>query len=269
MIPAPAMRRYSAEVPAQVIAIASLKRGAGTTTTACVLGAAASASGLRVAALDLDPRGGLSAALQRSDGMLTLADVLRGDVTLRDALLEHPSGMRVVAAHRGLAEDHPSEERLRALLRGLVEDVDLVLLDTAAHAALLPAPLAVADGIVVPAGLDILSQRGAVLTIGLARRLGVADRFRGIVVVGAEPALSPAAQGLLGSLQRSGLAFETGLAHDQTWRVTGGVPSERALASGRLLLRELAVRAAPVEAARGYAELAQGRPLAELVAASH
>src|SRR6202158_3627617 len=81
---------YSTFVPAEVITIASLKGGVGKTTSSYALCAAAAAGGLKVIAIDLDPTGGLSNALERAKRSVTVIDVLHGRVSLRDALIDHP-----------------------------------------------------------------------------------------------------------------------------------------------------------------------------------
>src|ERR1700692_3088129 len=66
---------YSTVVPAEVITIASLKGGVGKTTSSYALCAAAAAGGLKVIAIDLDPTGGLSNALERAKRRVTVIDV--------------------------------------------------------------------------------------------------------------------------------------------------------------------------------------------------
>ena len=92
-------------MPAEVITIASLKGGVGKTTSSYALCAAAAAGGLKVIAIDLDPTGGLSNALERAKRSVTVIDVLHGRVTLREALIDHPLGIRTVVSHRSLNDE--------------------------------------------------------------------------------------------------------------------------------------------------------------------
>src|SRR2546430_15042972 len=93
---------YSRPVPAEIITIASLKGGVGKTTSSYAIAAAAAAGGLRVGAIDLDPTGGLSNALEKAKRGVTVIDVLHKRGQLRDALIEHPLGIRTIAAPRSL-----------------------------------------------------------------------------------------------------------------------------------------------------------------------
>ena len=60
---------------AEIITIASLKGGVGKTTTSYALAAAAAASGLRVIAIDLDPTGGLSNALEKAKRATSIVEL--------------------------------------------------------------------------------------------------------------------------------------------------------------------------------------------------
>src|SRR5207244_5021112 len=136
-----AMCVYSTEVPAEIITIASLKGGVGKTTTSYALAAAASAGGLKVIAIDLDPTGGLSNALEKAKRTATIADVLHQRVSLQAALMDHPLGIKTVSSHRSLNDESPSEEQLRAMLDGVLEECDIVLLDTHPHEPSLVGPM--------------------------------------------------------------------------------------------------------------------------------
>ena len=106
-------------MPAEVITIASLKGGVGKTTSSYALCAAAAAGGLKVIAIDLDPTGGLSNALERAKRNVTVIDVLHGRVEAEGKLpFELPSSMDAVRAQ---LEDVPgdSAEPLFAYGHGL------------------------------------------------------------------------------------------------------------------------------------------------------
>lgn len=253
-------------MPAEIITVTSLKGGVGKTTTTYALAAAAVASGIRVIAVDLDPTGGLSNVLEKAKRGVTIADVLRGRVTLRDALIDHPLGIRTVAGHRSLNHESLLEGQLRSILEPALEDVDIVLLDTHPHEPSLLGPLAVADRIVIPTALDVLSLRAAALTVGLAQQVGALERIRGIAVTNAKRPMSRITESLLNGLTMSGLAFETVLWFSSGWvHATSGrgeLPDERLLAQAKALLAEVGTRAVPVEALRQFIRMAQGRPAA-------
>src|SRR5207244_11653540 len=107
---------YSRLVPTEIIRIASLKGGVGKTTSSYALAAAAASGGLRVVAIDLDPTGGLSNVLEKARRTVTVIDVLRNRVSLRDALIEHPLGIRTVAAPRSLNDEARSADQLPRML---------------------------------------------------------------------------------------------------------------------------------------------------------
>jgi cellulose biosynthesis protein BcsQ len=250
-------------VPAEIITIASLKGGVGKTTTTYALAAAASSSGLRVVAIDLDPTGGLSNALEKSKKPTTIADVLHGRVSLREALIDHPLGIQTVAGHRSLNHEPLLENQLRAIIAPILEEVDVILLDTHPHEPSLLGPMAVADRIVIPTALDLLSLRAAALTVGLAQQVGVLERIRGIVVSNAKRPLSRITESLLNGLTVSGLAFETVLWFSSGWVVAtsgkGELPDPLLLDQAKMLLHEVATRPVPVDSLRSFIAMAQGR----------
>ncbi|HKR98864.1 MAG TPA: AAA family ATPase [Candidatus Dormibacteraeota bacterium] len=250
-------------MPTEVITIASLKGGVGKTTTSYALAAAAVSGGLRVVAIDLDPTGGLSNVLEKAKRSVTIADVLQGRVTLEEALVEHPLGIRTVAGHRSLNDEALPAAQLREIFEPVRDSADLILLDTHPHEPSLLGPMAVADRIVIPTALDILSLRAAALTVGLAQQVGTIDKIRGIVVTNAKRPMSRLTESLLNGLTMNGLAFETVLWYSSAWvQATSGrgeLPERELLDQTKLLLREVAVRPAPVEALRRFIAMAQGR----------
>jgi cellulose biosynthesis protein BcsQ len=257
-------------VPAEVITIASLKGGVGKTTCSYALGAAAAAGGLRVVAIDLDPTGGLSNALEKAKRQVTVIDVLHNRVSLKDALIDHPLGIRTVAAHRSLNDEALTAEQLSSMLVEVRDECDIVMLDTHPHEPSLLGPMAVADRIIIPTKLDILSLRAAALTVGLARQLGVLERIRGIAVTDAKRPMSRITESLLNGLTLSGLAFETVLWYSPGWVLAtsgrGELPDGELLTQSKMLLREVATRSSPEEALRHFITMAQGRQARQLSA---
>jgi cellulose biosynthesis protein BcsQ len=250
-------------MPAEVITVASLKGGVGKTTTSYALAAAAAARHLRVIAIDLDPTGGLSNALERAKRTVTIADVLRGRCTLQEALIDHPLGIRTVAGHRSLNHEPLLEGQLRSILEPVRDEADIILLDTHPHEPSLLGPIAAADRIVIPTALDILSLRAAALTVGLAQNLNALERIRGIVVSNAKRPLSRITESLLNGLTMSGLAFETVLWFSSGWVIAtsgkGELPDDALLEMAKSLLQEVATRPVPVDALRQFITMAQGK----------
>jgi len=250
-------------VTAEIITIASLKGGAGKTTTAYALACAAGVTGLRALALDLDPAFGLTAALGLSPRPATIADAVHGG-DLDAALQQHPLGVHAVAADRRLTGDAPQAERLRALLWEARSRYDVIVLDASPDEAAMLGPVDVADHIVVPAALDILSMRAAALTAALVDAAGALDRVSGLAVTDPSRPMSAAERSVLAGLQRHGLALETQLMARRSWpsASTAATDPEVAgmLTAGKLLLREVATRSAPPGALRHFIALARSRP---------
>jgi cellulose biosynthesis protein BcsQ len=250
-------------VAAEIITIASLKGRVGKTTVSRALAAAASAGGLQVLAIDLDPTGGANNSREKAKAAATMADVLAGQMAVKDAFIEHPMGGQAAASQRNLGVETNPEAALRHALESVLDEYNVVLLDTHPDEAALFGPMAVADRIIVPTALDILSLRAAALTVGFAQQIGVLERIRGIVVSDVERPMSAVTESLLNGLTMSGLAFETILWHSDVWATAAAdgpdVLDDDLLAQSSRLLREVAVRPEPVEALRQFISLAQGR----------
>jgi flagellar biosynthesis protein FlhG len=119
-----------------VMTITSGKGGAGKSTVALNLAITFCDMGKRVILLDADANlGGLDVMLKLSP-RFRLADVLRDDVDLEDALMTPREGLRVLAGNSGEI-DYPLltpgvQERLIDEIIGLRERYDVLMIDTAA-----------------------------------------------------------------------------------------------------------------------------------------
>ncbi len=119
-----------------VITVTSGKGGAGKSTVALNLAITFCDLGKKVILLDADANlGGLDVMLKLSP-RYRLADVLRDDVDLEDALMSPKDGLRILAGNSGEI-DYPLltpgvQERLIDEILGLRERYDVLMIDTAA-----------------------------------------------------------------------------------------------------------------------------------------
>ena len=145
---------------ARIIAVTNQKGGVGKTTTAINLAAALARSGKRVLLVDLDPQANatVGSGVSRDTLENTVYQVLLGDSTVAEAIVETQSGFDLLPAEPGLAgaqaeltnDDAADNYRLKAVLDSLAE-YDFVLIDcppalnvltinalVAAHSVLIP-----------------------------------------------------------------------------------------------------------------------------------
>lgn len=133
--------RYLADMSPSlpIVAIANQKGGVGKTAVTLGLASAASAAGLRVLVIDMDPQGNASTGLGITEPEYTSNDVLYADqrgVAL-DAIVDSPwPGVSVIPANLSLAQRDADQQlgaemRLRKALDSpeLVGKFDLVLID--------------------------------------------------------------------------------------------------------------------------------------------
>ncbi len=117
----------------RLLAVSGGKGGVGATTVAVNLAAALARRGYRSGLVDADPQGD-AAVRCRLQERYTLADVLGGRRTVREALVAGPAGMLVLSGVWGaeqVSECPPSaHDRLLDQLLGLGDQVDCLVVDT-------------------------------------------------------------------------------------------------------------------------------------------
>jgi flagellar biosynthesis protein FlhG len=121
--------------PVQVIAVTGGKGGVGKTTVAVNLAAALAARGKQVMLLDGDLGLANVDVFLGLTPRLTLADVLAGNCTLEEILLDAPQGFKVVPAASGIAElaelDTLTHLGLVRAFGDITSKVDVMVIDTA------------------------------------------------------------------------------------------------------------------------------------------
>jgi chromosome partitioning protein len=155
----------------RVIAVANQKGGVGKTTTVINLGAALATLGYRVALVDLDSQGALSAAFGHNpyEVEISTTDMLVNPaVTLSDVLLEGrerlqvaPASPELLSAEYKLLKLNDRTFRLRDAIINEKDYFDYVLIDTPPNLGLLTVnALVAADHLLIPVKTEYLAMRG-------------------------------------------------------------------------------------------------------------
>lgn len=157
----------------QVYAVASGKGGVGKTTTVVNLGVVLRRADHSVALVDADLGMANLGTLLGIDGERTLHDVLAGEATVEDALVEEAAGFAVLVGSGEVTAYPDADPRgLGDVLGTLAEAYDVVLVDTGAgmsHEDVLP--LGLADRVILVASPDraaIGDTRKTAELVGLA-----------------------------------------------------------------------------------------------------
>jgi chromosome partitioning protein len=150
--------------------VANQKGGVAKTTTVASLAAALSGLGRKVLVVDLDPQGCLTFSLGHNPDRLesSVHEVLTGQVSMREVILETDEGISLVPATIDLAGAEavllmrPGREfSLKRALATLDNDFDVVLIDCPPSLGVLTLNgLTAADAVLVPLQCETLAHRG-------------------------------------------------------------------------------------------------------------
>lgn len=167
----------------RIIACVSGKGGVGKTTMTANIGAALAELGRDVIAVDTNlttPNLGLHLGIPLYP--TTLHDVLKGRASIRDAIYEHDSGLKIIPSGLSMRDLRGADIRdLPNSILDLLGNAEIVILDSAAglgREAL--TALEIADEIIVITNPDLPSVTDALKAVKLAEQTGT--RIAGAVI---------------------------------------------------------------------------------------
>ncbi len=148
------------------VAIINQKGGTGKTTTTINLGSALTKRSKKVLLLDMDPQGNLTYSMGISEFNISMANVLLGETTISEILLER-EGMSIAPADIHLSDTELSigamEDRGSFLADALesVSGYDYVLIDCPPSLSVLTLnSLLASDKVIIPMQMEVLSLQG-------------------------------------------------------------------------------------------------------------
>ncbi len=152
---------------AEIVSVVNQKGGTGKTTTTMNLGCALASLGKRVLLVDLDPQGNLSYSLGITEPQKTMAEVLTGQCSAKEAIVRTegvdvlPGSPEMADIEVSLAGQEQREKFLKKTLSGLSSHYDYILIDSPPSLSLLTInALNAAQSVVVPMQLEVLALQG-------------------------------------------------------------------------------------------------------------
>lgn len=175
----------------RTIAFLNQKGGVGKTTVAVNVAVGLTRLGRSVVAADLDPQGHMTRSFGVEAETSTLYELMKGQGSLADALME-VEGVRLVPASMELSgvdtefAAQPGKERLVAKALAHIPDADACILDCPPNLGLLTVnALAAADSLVIPVQAEYLALAGLgslMDTVEAARSINAGLSVLGIVL---------------------------------------------------------------------------------------
>ena len=159
---------------AKILTVSIQKGGIGKTTTAAVLAQAAAARGLKVLAIDLDPQGNLTFALDGTAGRGGSYAFLNGS-TAAEAMQRTPQEVDLLAASPDLAALYSfkgSARRLQTALEPVKDIYQAIIIDAPTMPGeLLFNALQASTALVIPIEADVYNVQSLYQTIDTARQI--------------------------------------------------------------------------------------------------
>ncbi len=150
-----------------VITVINQKGGTGKTTTSVNLGCAIALKKKKVLLVDLDPQGNLSYWMGISEPETTMAEVMMGEASLSDILIDKegvhiaPSDMRLSDVEINIASADSRESILKKQIMSIKDNYDYVIIDCPPSLSLLTVnALTATDRVIVPLQMEVLSLQG-------------------------------------------------------------------------------------------------------------
>lgn len=150
------------------IAITNQKGGVGKSTTAGALAVGLKLRGYKVLAVDIDPQGNLSYAMEAENGddVPTVYDLMKGTATAAD-VIQHTEQGDIIPANVLLSGAELEfnrtgrEHKLERALRAVAGEYDYIVIDTPPSLGVLTAnAYTAADRLIIPMQSDIFSIQG-------------------------------------------------------------------------------------------------------------
>lgn len=154
----------------RIIALVNQKGGVAKTTSTINIGAGLSRLNRKVLLIDIDPQGNLTASLGVQAHKLknTIHEMLRGDITAKEAIIKVKNGYDIIPADIRLSgaeielSTQPGREMiLKEILEPIIKDYDYILIDCPPSLGLLTLnALTAAKEIFIPLQAEYLALHG-------------------------------------------------------------------------------------------------------------